>query len=397
MSRSQRRELRHLQRQQHENARKQPETAPAAAVNNSPRTPRTTALSEKQAVHERFAGGFGPHRGAHFAARRAARLAPRTAWQLGLYAPYVPWRGPVYWPYAYNDVFYYAFWPDAYDPAYWAYAYDDLFDGVFFPDGAPHATYAAEGPYISSTTGSARASTPGQLARATQEFCAEQAKGVTQWPFEKIAQAVRPTHEQQSLLDGLEKAAGDAAAQLEQSCPDIVPLTPSGRLQAMTARLQATADAIKIVKPPLQAFYGSLNNEQKARFNEIGPRIGQDKQATNNAEQAEANCGADKAGLSGLAVNRIEDIVQPSETQGRALDRLDEAMQKAVGILRDTCPDKIPLTPVGRLDVMQKRLAAMIEAANTVRPALDQFYASLTDEQKAKFNRLDRQVSQSGG
>ena len=82
-----------------------------------------------------------------FAGRRAARLASRTAWQLGLLAPYVPWRGPVYWPYAYNDMFYYTFWPEAYDPGYWAYAYDDMFDGVFFPDGAPYAEYAAEGPY----------------------------------------------------------------------------------------------------------------------------------------------------------------------------------------------------------------------------------------------------------
>ena len=39
---------------------------------------------------------------------------------------------------------------------------------------------------------------------------------------------------------------------------------------------------------------------------------------------------------------------------------------------------------------MQKRLEAMIEAANSVRPALQDFYAALSDEQKAKFNRLGR-------
>jgi hypothetical protein len=37
---------------------------------------------------------------------------------------------------------------------------------------------------------------------------------------------------------------------------------------------------------------------------------------------------------------------------------------------------------------MQKRLEAMIEAANTLRPALADFYASLNAEQKARFNRL---------
>ena len=37
----------------------------------------------------------------------------------------------------------------------------------------------------------------------------------------------------------------------------------------------------------------------------------------------------------------------------------------------------------------------MIEAANTVQPALEDFYASLSNEQKAKFNRLGRQTAQS--
>jgi ABC-type sugar transport system ATPase subunit len=79
------------------------------------------------------------------------------------------------------------------------------------------------------------------------------------------------------------------------------------------------------------------------------------------------------------------------------LDKLDEAMQKAVETLRAACPNTIPQTPVGRLDVMQQRLEAMIEAASIVRPALDEFYASLNDEQKAKLNRLGRETAQSGG
>ena len=72
-------------------------------------------------------------------------------------------------------------------------------------------------------------------------------------------------------------------------------------------------------------------------------------------------------------------------------------MQKAVGILSEACPTTTPLTPVGRIEVMEKRLDAMIEAANNVRPALEDFYAALSNEQKAKFNRLGRETAQSGG
>jgi len=152
------------------------------------------------------------------------------------------------------------------------------------------------------------------------------------------------------------------------------------------------------VRPALQAFYKSLDDEQKARFNELGSQLGQPKQQrpASGDTKAAANCSSDKAGISNLAINRVEEIVRPTETQGAALDKLDEAMQKAVDTLREACPNTVAQTPVGRLDAMQKRIEAMIDAANTVRPALEGFYASLNDEQKAKFNRLGRDTAQGG-
>ena len=48
----------------------------------------------------------------------------------------VGWAGPVFWPYAYNDLFDYAFDPyyDGLDGGlFWAYGYDDLFAGVLLP------------------------------------------------------------------------------------------------------------------------------------------------------------------------------------------------------------------------------------------------------------------------
>jgi hypothetical protein len=408
LNRSERRELHQLQRDERQNARQQQQQPAAAAAlpNREPRAMRTHAVSAQQAERGRFASGLranGTNAQARLAGRRAARLAARTAWQLGLLAPYVPWRGPVYWPYAYNDLFYYTFWPEAYDPGYWAYAYDDFFDGVFFPDGAPYIEYAAEGPYSGPdgrvTTGSApsRAAAPGRITQATQEFCADQAKGVTAWPLKQIADAVQPNEDQKALLEDLRNASEAAAAQFKDACPSAVPMTPPGRLQAMVLRLKATDDAVQTVKPVLAKFYDSLNDEQKARFNEIGTQLGQPRQPGAKQAQAKASCSGEKAGISDLAINRVEETVRPSDTQGAALDRLDEAMQKAVDALRAACPDSTAQTPVGRLDAMQKRLEAMIDAANTVRPALEAFYASLDDEQKAKFNRLGRETTQSGG
>jgi len=39
---------------------------------------------------------------------------------------------------------------------------------------------------------------------------------------------------------------------------------------------------------------------------------------------------------------------------------------------------------------------AMIDAANTVKPALNDFYGSLSSEQKARFNRIGGELAQSG-
>ena len=51
--------------------------------------------------------------------------------------------------------------------------------------------------------------------------------------------------------------------------------------------------------------------------------------------------------------------------------------------MQAACPEETPITPPGRLEAMEKRLQAMIDAAKTVKPALESFYGSLSNEQKA--------------
>jgi hypothetical protein len=348
----------------------------------------------------RFAARFDARRDRR-EARRAWRLAARAAWSAGVLASYVPWHGGVYWPYAYNDIFYYTFWPSAYEPAYWAYAYDDFFDGIFFPYGAPYVSTAYAGPYdevyARSTVGTSRPRTdrldPAVQARTSRDFCVQQASGITAWPFEDIERAVQPNEEQQKLLADLKQAAADAAARFKDACPDTVPMTPPGRLQAMVMRLQATKDALNEVQPAMVAFYKALSDEQKARFNEIGPDLARKRAQTAARQRHAGDCNDQKAGFTDLPIDQIDEVVRPTEAQGDALDRLDEALQKAADTLAAACPTDTAMTPVGRLEAMEKRLDAMIEAANTVRPPLEDFYAQLSAEQKARFNRMGRDTA----
>jgi LTXXQ motif family protein len=48
----------------------------------------------------------------------------------------------------------------------------------------------------------------------------------------------------------------------------------------------------------------------------------------------------------------------------------------------------VPRTPVARLDAVATRLKAMADAMTSLRPKLENFYASLSDEQKANFNTM---------
>ena len=87
-------------------------------------------------------------------------------------------------------------------------------------------------------------------------------------------------------------------------------------------------------------------------------------------------------------VQRIEQVVQPTAQQQSAFDDLQKAAQKAGDQLRSSCPTAAPKSPVARLDTVETRLGAMVDAIETVRPNLKNFYASLSDEQKARFNLM---------
>lgn len=350
------------------------------------------AAAAQAAERGRFAARFHEQATAQTQAALVARQsgwAPRQAWRHRHPAAFVAWLGPVFWPYAYSDIFDYTFWSYAYEPGYWAYAYDDFVDTVFWGGDSPYSAYASTNPYDYPRAGGGyrarqRASVSPQTLR---QLCGTPDKGVTAWPLADITQAVRPTPEQRALLDELKTAAAKAADVFKDSCAETYALTPPGRLKTMMNRISATLEAVKIVRPALENFYNSLSDEQQARFNALGPNVGERSQ---QQEASAETCGEPKSGLTQFPIQRIEAVLHPAGKQKEALDRLSEATAKGVADLQAACPNDVPLTPVGRLEAMQHRLEAMLTAAKLVEPALDEFYATLSSEQKARFNTLQQ-------
>ena len=109
----------------------------------------------------------------------------------------------------------------------------------------------------------------GRDRRDLTRACDEMAAGVTDLPIDRISRTVQPTPAQRGALDELKDASVKAAEGLKTSCPTYQTLTPTGRVEAMEKRLDATLAAAKTVQPALAKFYGSLSHEQKARFNSL--------------------------------------------------------------------------------------------------------------------------------
>ncbi len=104
---------------------------------------------------------------------------------------------------------------------------------------------------------------------------------------------------------------------------------------------------------------------------------------------ADLSCGAVPAGLGSWSADTIEQTLSLNDAQRAKFNGLKAASQRAIQYLNESCPKNDPASPTGRLEVRERRLSAMLEAVRTVQPALDDFYATLSDEQKARLAAIE--------
>jgi len=100
-------------------------------------------------------------------------------------------------------------------------------------------------------------------------------------------------------------------------------------------------------------------------------------------------CNSQTASLASWPIAQMAETLALDDAQRAALDGLKDATAQALDVLKSACPTELPNTPTGRLAAMRTRLDAMLGAVRTVRPTLERFYQSLSDEQKARFNALE--------
>jgi len=322
----------------------------------------------------------------HNGAWNGMRWSHRGDWWR--HRPFFGWAGPVFWPWFYDDFFYYTFWDYGpyYDDPFWAYGYGDIYGAMFTPYGYDDlAGWASQPSRVRHYVARGNAPVEQSESRPPNQWssmCGADAQ-VASLPIDRITAAVSPDAQQRAALDALANASVQAAQTIKTACPTDVAYTAAGRLDAMERRVQAMVQAVAMIRPPLDTFYGLLSDEQKARFNALGQN-----QRPDNPRSPQAACGPNAAAIPTWPQQQIEKAVQPSEGQRALLGKLRDASAQAADMLKAACPAEPPATPPARLAAMAARLDTMLQSVQLVRQALNDFFGSLTDEQKAQFNGI---------
>lgn len=286
------------------------------------------------------------------------------------------WVGPLFWPFAYNDIYGYAIFGDG--TGFWDYGYPDVYAGIFGPYSSDELAA-----YMTPDSGRREPKVP-----PLQQFCGGAEQDIAGLAIERIERAIGPTEAQRAALDGLADASKSAARIIQASCPMQPASTAPARLAQMQQRLAAILNAVISLEAPMQELYDLLNDGQKAKLDALaGDRL--KMAAANGAVTAPTHgCGVSPAAALQWPADEIEARLHPNDAQRDALGRLQRATVESADILNYACQPTDAITPPDRLAAEDRRLDALQQAVNQVSDALDDFYATLGDEQKSQFELI---------
>jgi hypothetical protein len=280
------------------------------------------------------------------------------------------WVGPMFWPFALYDIYGYALWGDG--MGFWGYGYRDIYAAIFTPYDEDELAR-----YVSPPQGRKFRKFP-----TLERVCSDHAGELASLPVEQIRQSMRLSEEQQSILDDLRKASVEAAQTVHAACPSEAASTPSGRLAAMQQRLEAMKSAIERMRTPFEKFQESLDDDQKAELAALN-----DQRAPFAPKVPAAQSCTPPEALQ-WPVSEIEAKLHLSQTQREQLDALQRMNAFARNTLNFDCQPDDNLAPPDRLATADTRLDAMLDAIRLIAPALDDFLATLSEEQKAQFETI---------
>ena len=157
----------------------------------------------------------------------------------------------------------------------------------------------------------------------------------------------------------------------------------------MQQRIEAMISATALIQPRLERFYGLLNDEQKARLNALGESQRKASSAPRDTGSVAQSCSPPGPAALQWPTSEMKATIHPNDTQKATLQVLQDTSARAAEALQAACQAAGQLlTPPARMAAAAKRLDAMLQAVKQVRAALEDFYATLSDEQRAAFEAI---------
>jgi hypothetical protein len=260
-------------------------------------------------------------------------------------------------------------------------------------------TWGGESP--ASDASSSQGSSFGPAIAELIRGCSQEAIQLKNWNIDSIALVVGPDAAQQNALDGVRNASIETADILAATCPKQIPVALTAKFDALIQAVDAFITGLDALRPAMETFYISLNDEQKVRV--LAMSANNSLETTGRPQRSSRDGAAHRDGSSArrelpcrwLAhalrdwpIRQIEINIPLSDSQHAALYDLTASIYRAVGTLIASCPTEASLTPLGEIDVKRKRANALRQAAGIIRPVLDRFEGTLDDGQKMRLGQV---------
>ena len=122
---------------------------------------------------------------------------------------------------------------------------------------------------------------------------------------------------------------------------------------------------------------------------EIGPPARQDTGFTAAVQQLITGCRQASTELKRLSVNTLASNLATNDGQRGTLNDMQGAAVEVADRLSSTCPSDLPPSTSGKMQALAEVTRSYLAAVDALQPKVGTFYASLTDEQKARLVALD--------
>jgi hypothetical protein len=289
------------------------------------------------------------------------------------------WVGPVFWPFAADDLAGFVLWGEGRDTALWRVGASDLAIGLF--GVYPNDIMAAYGRHLPTIADGDGADDRHALAR----LCGRTSGDIAGVPVATLRSTLQLNDDQNRLLDQLSASMLQATRRIAGACPVQVPLTAAERTAIMTQRLNAMLSAIRDLRPALDAFTASLDADQAARLASLPPP---------QAPSAPAQPATTVAQLCAAQPKPVwpKDAMKEAIGAGEGVRSASAELERSIGEVGDNlaarCRDVDVSTPTQRLNAAETRLTGLRDGLATLRASFDRLYDNLDTVQKADLDTV---------